>query len=125
MQVFSTAASSMKRVKPAIRQAWRVSSVGRRSQWPDSFKAIALKYWKLTRTFPLIGLNYEVIETATTVAVKWEILEISLISGVEEKIYFEQTHLMQISAIENTLNRYILPCWIMKEGDRSHHSLNI
>jgi len=109
----------------AIRQAWRVSSVGRRSQWPDSFKAIALKYWKLTRTFPLIGLNYEVIETATTVAVKWEILEISLISGVEEKIYFEQTHLMQISAIENTLNRYILPCWIMKEGDRSHHSLNI
>jgi len=107
MKVFSTAAASMKRVKPAIRQAWRVSSVGRRSQWPDSFKAIALKYWKLTRTFPLIGLDYEVIETLTTVAVKWEILEISLISGVEEKIYFEQTHLMQISAIE----KYVKPIY--------------
>ena len=107
MKVFSTAAASMKRVKPAIRQAWRVSSVGRRSQWPDSFKAIALKYWKLTRTFPLIGLDYEVIETSTTVAVKWEILEISLISGVEEKIYFEQTHLMQISAIE----KYVKPIY--------------
>jgi len=107
MKVFSTAAASMKRVKPAIRQAWRVSSVGRRSQWPDSFKAIALKYWKLTRTFPLIGLDYEVIETLTTVAVKWEILEISLISGVEEKIYFEQTHLIQISAIE----KYVKPIY--------------
>ena len=119
MKVFSTAAASMKRVKPAIRQAWRVSSVGRRSQWPDSFKAIALKYWKLTRTFPLIAINYELIETLTTVAVKWEILEISLDSGVEEKIYFEQTHLMQISAIE----KYVKPIYFTLLDDEGRRQV--
>ena len=119
MQVFSTAASSMKRVKPAIRQAWRVSSVGRRSQWPDSFKAIALKYWKLTRTFPLIGLDYEVVETSTTVMVKWEILNISLISGVEEKITFEQTHLL----LKSKIDKYVKPIYFTLLDDEGRRQV--
>jgi len=119
MKVFSTAAASMKRVKPAIRQAWRVSSVGRRSQWPDSFKAIALKYWKLTRTFPLIGLDYEVIETSTTVAVKWEILEISLISGVEEKI----TKLETEPVLKEVLNKSVKPVYFTLLDDEGRRQV--
>jgi len=107
MAVFAKANKSMRRIKINILEAWRALSYGKRASWTDAYRAIAMKYWKITKTFPLIGLDYEVIETSTTVMVKWEILEISLISGVEEKIYFEQTHLMQISAIE----KYVKPIY--------------
>jgi len=100
MAVFSIAASSMRRLSTKMRDAWKASGGGKRSQWPDSFKAIALKYWKLTRTFPLIALDYEVIETATTIKVIWSILEVSLLSGVEEKTYNITTDVIAKSGIE-------------------------
>jgi hypothetical protein len=103
MAVFSMAASSMKRLSPKVQDAWKVLAVGRRSQWPDSYKAIALKYWKLTREFPLIAKDYEVIETATTVKVVWEILKLSLIHGVPEDIYNLETDLISKSDIEKAV----------------------
>jgi hypothetical protein len=103
MAVFSMAASSMKRLSPRVQAAWKVLAVGRRSQWPDSYKAIALKYWKLTREFPLIAKDYEVVETATTVKVVWEILKLSLIHGVPEEIYNIETDIIAKSDIEKAV----------------------
>ena len=100
MEVFSKAASSMKRLSPKMKAAWKINAVGKRSQWPDSFKAIALKYWKLTREFPLIALDYDVIETVTTIKVVWEILKLSLIHGVPEDIYSLETEIISRSVIE-------------------------
>ena len=103
MVVFSKAASSMKRLSTNMRIAWRVLSVGKRSQWPDSYKAIALKYWKLTREFPLIALDYEVVETATTIKVVWDILKLSLIHGVAEVTYKLETDIIAKSDIEKAI----------------------
>ena len=103
MAVFSMAASSMKRLSPDMLLAWQSMSVGKRSQWPDSYKAIALKYWKLTREFPLIALDYEVVEAATTVKVVWDILKLSLIHGVPEETYKIETDLIAKSDIEKAV----------------------
>jgi hypothetical protein len=103
MAVFSMAASSMKRLSPDMRIAWQTMGVGKRSQWPDSYKAIALKYWKLTREFPLIALDYEVVETASTVKVVWDILKLSLIYGVPEETYQSETDLIAKSDIEKAV----------------------
>ena len=103
MAVFSMAASSMKRLSPDMLLAWQSMSVGKRSQWPDSYKAIALKYWKLTREFPLIALDYELDETASTVKVVWDILKLSLISGVPEETYKIETDLIAKSDIEKAV----------------------
>lgn len=103
MAVFSMAASSMKRLSSDMLLAWQSMSVGKRSQWPDSYKAIALKYWKLTREFPLIALDYEVVETASTVKVVWDILKLSLKSGVTEETYQIETNLIAKSEIEKAV----------------------
>ena len=103
MAVFSKAASSMKRLSPDMVIAWKKMAVGKRSQWPDSFKAIALKYWKLTREFPLIALDYEIVETASNIKVVWEILKLSLIHGVPEEIYKIETNLIAKSDIEKAV----------------------
>lgn len=103
MAAFSMAASSMKRLSPHIRDVWKVSGRGKRSQWPDSYKAIVMKYWKLTRTFPLIALDYEVVEIGDTIKVVWDILELSLLSGVAEKTYQITTDLISKLAIEKAV----------------------
>jgi len=103
MAVFSMAASSMKRLSPDMLIAWQSMSVGKRSQWPDSYKAIALKYWKLTREFPLIALDYELVETIDTIKVVWDILKLSLINGVPEETYKIETSLIAKSDIEKAV----------------------
>ena len=103
MEVFSMAASSMKRLKPNILNAWKVLAVGKRSQWPDSYKAIALKYWKLTREFPLIALDYEIVETPTTIKVVWDILKLSLDHSVPEETYKIETNIIAKADIEKAI----------------------
>ena len=119
MAVFSMAASSMKRLSPDIQSAWKVLAVGKRSQWPDSYKAIALKYWKSTREFPLIAKDYEVIETANTIKVVWEILKLSLNQGVPEEIYNIETEEIQKSVIEKAVK----PIYFTLLDDESRRQL--
>ena len=103
MAAFSMAASSMKRLSTHIREAWQISGRGKRSQWPDSYKAIVMKYWKLTRNFPLIALDYEIVETVDTITVVWDILELSLLSGVPEQTYQLTTDIIAKSVIEKAV----------------------
>lgn len=102
MAVFSLASQQMKRLKPNILNAWRIGSEGKRAQWTDTFKGLTMKYWKLTGTFPIIALNYTITEIAGNIKIVFELLEISLIPGVAEKIYNLQTANIEKSSIMET-----------------------
>jgi len=119
MAVFAKANKSMRRIKTNILEAWRALSYGKRASWTDAYRGIAMKYWKLTKTFPLIGLNYEVIKTSTTVAVKWEILKMSLIYGVAEEVYFEQTNPVSLSVI----NKAVKPVYFTLMDDEGRRQV--
>jgi len=103
MAVFSIANRSMHRLTPKMLEAWRVTSFGKKASWTDKYRAIIMKYWKLTRTLPLIALDYELVETVDTIKVVWSILEISLITGVAEKTYDLSTDVVAKSAIEKAV----------------------
>jgi len=103
MAVFSMANKSMRRLTPKMLQAWRVISFGERASWTDKYRAIAMKYWKLTREFPLIALDYEIVETPTTIKVVWDILQLSLKKGVPEETYKIETNLIDKSATEKAI----------------------
>ena len=100
MAAFSMANTSMHRLTPNILEAWRKTSFGKKASWPDKYRAIVMKYWKLTRTFPLIALDYEAVEIGDTIKVVWDILELSLLSGVAEKTYQLTTDIIAKSVIE-------------------------
>jgi len=103
MAVFAIANRSMHRITPKMLEAWRVTSFGKKASWTDKYRAIIMKYWKKTRELPLIALDYEVIETATTIKVIWSILEMSLLSGVEEKTYDLTTDIISKSEIDKAV----------------------
>jgi len=87
MAVFSMAARSMKRLSNHITLVWQKNAEGKRSQWPDSYKRIAMMYWKKNRTFPEIALDYELVETSTTLQVVWHILKLYIDTQTPEDIY--------------------------------------
>ena len=103
MAVFSMAASSMQRLSPNILEVWKISGFGKRSQWPDSYKAIAMKYWKLTRTFPLIALDYNVIDTGDFIRVEWDVLKLYIDPLLPEETYKISTEVIAKSDIEKAI----------------------
>lgn len=102
MAVFSLASKQMWRLEPSILTAWKIGSEGAREQWTDTFKGLAMKYWKLTKGFPLIALNYTLTEVAGNIRVVWKILDIELTEGNPETIYNLQTDLITRSEIIDT-----------------------
>lgn len=103
MAVFSMSNESMRRLTAKMIEAWRVESFGKRASWTDKYRAIAGKYWKLTREYPLIALDYELVETASTIKVVWDILKLSLIHGVPEDTYQIETNTIDKSDIEKAV----------------------
>ena len=78
MEAFAIANKSMRELKPDMLEAWRVLSVGKRASWTDTYRKIVMSYWKRFRSIPAIAIDYEMIETATTIKVVWDIVQISL-----------------------------------------------
>ena len=103
MAAFSMANRSMHRLTPHILEAWRKTSFGKKASWTDKYRAIIMKYWKSTRTFPLIALDYAIVETPDTIKVVWDILQLSLLSGVPEETYQIFTEILPKADIEKAV----------------------
>ena len=97
MAVFALAKADTKRISLHIVAAWKRWNSGKREQWPDEFTAIAMRYWKVTRKFPAIALDYEVTETDTTWRCKWTILQDYLESSTPDDISILQTDIISKS----------------------------
>jgi hypothetical protein len=78
MEAFSIANKSMRELRPKILEEWRVLAVGKKASWTDTYRKIVMNYWKKYRSIPAMAVDYEIIETADTVKVVWDILQISL-----------------------------------------------
>jgi len=95
MAVFSIICGTMKRLSANMLKVWREGSEGKRSQWTDTYKGLAMKYWKKNRSISPIALNYEVVEEATKFKVKWDILEVFIDPDTPEKEYTIETELIK------------------------------
>jgi len=94
MAVFSIANASMSRLSDHIIEAWRAGSVGVKPSWTDIYRGIIMSYWKEHRVIAPIALDYELIETAESYQVKWEILQLYIDPEVPEEIYELQTDII-------------------------------
>jgi len=94
MAVFSLVCKNMHRLEPSVLTAWQVSTEGKRSQWTDIYKGLAMKYWKTHRTVSPIALAYEVIEEVDQFKVSWKILQLYLDPEVPEEILELETALI-------------------------------
>jgi len=100
MAVFGMANQSMHRLSPKMLAAWQITKVGKSASWTDVYRAIIMKYWKLTRTVALIALDYTLTETATTIKVEWDLLQLYVDPLVPEETYKLATNVIDRSAID-------------------------
>ena len=102
MLVFSIACEDMSKISEHMLATWRASTEGKRQQWTDTFKGLAMQYWKITKTFAPIATDFEIIETATDYQVKWTILHDYLDPEKPETTEVLQTTLMSKESFKNT-----------------------
>jgi len=97
MAVFALSKKDIKRISLHIAAAWKKWNGGKREQWPDEFSAISMRYWKNTRKFPAIALDYQINETDTTWQCVWTILQDFLDPDEKDQIFSLQTDIISKS----------------------------
>ena len=102
MLVFSIACEDMSKISEHMLATWRASTEGKRQQWTDTFKGLAMQYWKITKKFAAIATDFEIIETATDYTIKWWILQDYLDPETPEEKSILQTDLMSKTTFANT-----------------------
>ena len=94
MAVFAIANKSMRELSPNMLETWQLSTIGIKPSWTDVYRAIIMKYWKLTRTIAIIALDYEVFETEDQFKVSWDLLQLYIDPEVPEERYTLATKLI-------------------------------
>lgn len=97
MLVFAMSKKYISKISLHMVDAWKRWNAGKREQWPDEFTGIIMRYWKETRVFCPVALDYEITEDVTTWKCKWTVFEAFLDQSKDPEIHFFETDIIQKS----------------------------
>lgn len=74
MSIFALASAYTSMIDGIVLEWWKFTSEGIREQWTDTFKGLAMSYWKATKTFPLIVLDLSLEKNGDDIIITWTTL---------------------------------------------------
>jgi len=92
MAIFSLASAYTSMIDGLVLEWWKFTSEGVRQQWTDTFKGLAMKYWKKTGNFPYIVLDLTVEKNVNDILISWKILKTGL--NISEEVLDLETDII-------------------------------